>query len=109
MYSLQVEEVENVRVVTRVRPLSTQELEKKCRSVVNVDSQNNAIFVSNPSITQRSIPKCFNFDVVFPPDSKQVLGLKFLESMVKSEKCIDLFHCRWMYTMKLPAQLWTKC
>lgn len=80
LYFLQAEEVENVRVVARVRPLSTQELEKKCRSVVNVDSQNNAIFVSNPSITQRSIPKCFNFDVVFPADSKQVFDLRIHSS-----------------------------
>ncbi len=68
----QDEEVENVRVVTRVRPLSTQEQDKKCRSVVNVDVHNNAVFVFNPNNSQRTMPKCFNFDIVFGPDSKQV-------------------------------------
>lgn len=76
-FYLQAEEVENVRVVARVRPLSTQELDKKCRSVVNVDTQNNAIFVSNPSVSQRTIPKSFNFDIVFSVDSKQVFDLTF--------------------------------
>ncbi|XP_065221800.1 kinesin-like protein KIF3A [Planococcus citri] len=66
------EEVENVRVAARVRPLSTKELERKCRSVVNVETYNNSIYVFNPNTTQRSIPKTFNFDVVFDKDSKQM-------------------------------------
>lgn len=68
----QNEEIENVRVVARVRPLSVQETEKKCRSVVTAEAYTNSIYVFNPNNTQRGIPKCFNFDVVFEPDTKQV-------------------------------------
>lgn len=71
-FILQSEEVENVRVVVRIRPLSLQEQEKRCKSVVNVDSHSNSVYVLNPNNSQRSVPKCFNFDVVFGPDSNQV-------------------------------------
>lgn len=67
-----IEEVENVRVVARLRPLSALEREKRYRSVVNVDNLNNSIYVFNPNSSQRSVPKCFNFDVVFGPESKQM-------------------------------------
>ena len=64
--------MENVRVVARVRPLSAVEQEKRYRSIVNVDPQTNSVYVFNPNSSQRAVPKCFNFDVIFGQDSKQV-------------------------------------
>lgn len=66
-----MEEVENVRVVARVRPLSSTEVGNRCRSVVDTDSINGSIYVFKPNVT-RSMPKCFNFDIVFGAESKQV-------------------------------------
>lgn len=65
-------EVENVRVVLRVRPLSEQEIETNCRQITSVDSSCNAITVTNPQAPPEEPPKVFTFDTVFDTDSSQV-------------------------------------
>lgn len=67
-----VGEVENVRVVLRVRPLSEQEIETGSRQITSVDSSCNAISVSNPQAPPEEPPKVFTFDTVFDTDSSQV-------------------------------------
>jgi hypothetical protein len=66
------EEVENVRVVARVRPLSSKELESGYANVVTINRINGNVSVRNPSAGSQELPKVFVFDVVFDMDSKQV-------------------------------------
>lgn len=68
----EVGEVENVRVVLRVRPLSEQEIENSCRQITSVDSSCNAISVTNPQAPSEEPPKVFTFDTVFDTDSTQI-------------------------------------
>ncbi|KAL1138706.1 hypothetical protein AAG570_008768, partial [Ranatra chinensis] len=66
------EEVENVRVVARVRPLSQKEVEANYISIVSVNRINGTVTVKNPSASSQELPKVFAFDVVFGVDSKQM-------------------------------------
>lgn len=65
-------EVENVRVVVRVRPLNGKELDGHCKNIVCVDTINSEITVENPNAAQGEPPKVFSFDAVFDTDSTQV-------------------------------------
>ena len=65
-------EVENVRVVVRVRPLSEKEVEARYRQITKVDTVNKTICVENPQAADGEPPKIFTFDVVFDTDSRQV-------------------------------------
>nr|CAD7590921.1 unnamed protein product [Timema genevievae] len=65
-------EVENVRVVVRVRPLSRKEQEAGYRQIMQVDTVNNSICVENPQAADGEPPKMFTFDSVFDMDSRQV-------------------------------------
>nr|CAD7429641.1 unnamed protein product [Timema monikensis] len=65
-------EVENVRVVVRVRPLSAREREAGYRQIMQVDTVNNSICVENPQAADGEPPKMFTFDSVFDMDSRQV-------------------------------------
>jgi len=65
-------EVENVRVVVRVRPLNEKECNSAFKSIVNVDTVTNTVIVNNPNAQAGEPPKTFTFDLVFGPDSKQV-------------------------------------
>lgn len=66
------EEIENVRVVIRVRPLSRDELENGFNSVISVNPVTGTIAVTNPQAPPQEPPKTFTFDIVFDTDSKQV-------------------------------------
>ncbi|KAK9498601.1 hypothetical protein O3M35_003196 [Rhynocoris fuscipes] len=66
------EEVENVRVVVRVRPLSNKEIEAGYSSIVSVNRINGSISVKNPSGGPQDLPKVFMYDIVFDTDSKQM-------------------------------------
>lgn len=46
------EEVDNVRVIVRCRPLSEVELENGFKSVVNIDHDSHSVCVSNPNAPQ---------------------------------------------------------
>lgn len=65
-------EIENVRVVVRVRPLNGKELEGHCKKIVKVDRLNSEITVENPNAAHGEPPKVFSFDATFDDDSTQV-------------------------------------
>lgn len=63
-------EVENVRVVIRIRPLNESEIASGYREIVNLVS--NTVSVFNPKSSSEEPPKTFTFDIVFGTDSTQV-------------------------------------
>lgn len=65
-------EVENVRVVIRIRPLHDSEITSGYREIISVDGVSNTISVFNPKSTTEDLPKTFTFDIVFGTDSTQV-------------------------------------
>ncbi|XP_018311135.1 kinesin-like protein KIF3A [Mycetomoellerius zeteki] len=65
-------EIENVRVVVRVRPLSSKEFDVHCKNIIDVDALNAEITIENPNAAQGEPPKVFSFDAVFDTDSTQV-------------------------------------
>ncbi|XP_065335163.1 kinesin-like protein KIF3A isoform X2 [Cloeon dipterum] len=71
LVELEMGEVENVRVVVRVRPMNEKETTSAFKSIVNADSVSNNITVTNPNAQAGEPPKSFTFDLVFGPDSKQ--------------------------------------
>ncbi|KAF7989869.1 hypothetical protein HCN44_008543 [Aphidius gifuensis] len=65
-------ELENVRVVVRVRPLNGKELDGHCKKIVKVDKINGEIIVENPNAAHGEPPKVFSFDAAFDIDSTQI-------------------------------------
>lgn len=65
-------EIENVRVVVRVRPIDRSETESGCENVVRVDKLNRCITVTKPNAPVSEPPKIYYFDNVFAEDSTQV-------------------------------------
>ncbi|XP_063981027.1 kinesin-like protein KIF3A [Diachasmimorpha longicaudata] len=65
-------EIENVRVVIRVRPLNGKELDSHCKKIIKVDRLNAELTVENPNAQQGEPPKVFSFDAAFDVDSTQV-------------------------------------
>lgn len=65
-------EIENVRVVVRVRPIDKSELESGCENVVRVDKLNRCITVLKPNAPATEPPKIYFFDNVFAEDSTQI-------------------------------------
>ncbi|XP_051166326.1 kinesin-II 85 kDa subunit [Leptopilina boulardi] len=65
-------EIENVRVVVRVRPLHGKELDQHCKIITKVDTLNAEITVENANATQGEPPKVFSFDAVFDTNTSQV-------------------------------------
>lgn len=65
-------EIENVRVVVRVRPMDKSELESGCENIVRVDKLNRCITVLKPNAPVTEPPKIYYFDNVFTEDSAQV-------------------------------------
>lgn len=65
------DEVENVRVVIRVRPLSKKEKAETYQNIVSVDRTENVIILNKPgTVNEKS--KSFKFDYIFPEDSTQM-------------------------------------
>uniref|UniRef100_A0A8C5AUB3 Kinesin-like protein n=1 Tax=Gadus morhua TaxID=8049 RepID=A0A8C5AUB3_GADMO len=62
---------DNVKVVVRCRPLNQKEKQMGSKQAVSVDEIRGTITV-NKLETQHEPPKCFTFDTVFGPDSKQL-------------------------------------
>eukprot|EP00347_Sterkiella_histriomuscorum_P004399 403360607 len=60
---------ETVKVMVRVRPMNTKEKQKGCKSCVQVDTQQNQVYISKPDETSNQ--KAFAFDSVYDIDSKQ--------------------------------------
>lgn len=71
-------EIENVRVVVRVRPMDKIELDGKCDNIISVDKVNRCITVNKPNSSPSEPPKVYFFDNVFAEDSTQVRNLHFL-------------------------------
>lgn len=65
-------EVENVRVVVRIRPMDQSELDAGSENVVRVDRLNRSITVEKPQASASEPPKIYYFDNVFDGDSTQV-------------------------------------
>ncbi|KAL1457120.1 hypothetical protein WDU94_001781 [Cyamophila willieti] len=69
---VETEEVENVRVFVRLRPLNKKEIEANYTNIATVDLLNGIVSVKNPVGYSHEPPKTFTFDTVFDSDSKQL-------------------------------------
>ncbi|XP_011190469.1 kinesin-like protein KIF3A [Zeugodacus cucurbitae] len=68
---LEGDEIENVRVVVRVRPMEKSELNSGAANVIQVDKINRAITAVKPNAPNEP-PKTYYFDNVFSSDSNQL-------------------------------------
>ncbi|KAH8365714.1 hypothetical protein KR093_003780 [Drosophila rubida] len=66
------DEIENVRVVVRSRPMDKQEVATGALSAIQVDKINRAITVVKPNATANEPPKTYYFDNVFDGASNQL-------------------------------------
>ncbi|OXU24036.1 hypothetical protein TSAR_014253 [Trichomalopsis sarcophagae] len=66
------EEIENVRVVVRIRPMNGKELDGHSQDIIFADTFNKTITVKNPHATREEPPKIFSFDAVFDSQATQV-------------------------------------
>lgn len=66
------EEIENVRVVVRIRPINGKELDGHSQNIIFADTFNKTITVKNPHATREEPPKIFSFDAVFDSQATQV-------------------------------------
>jgi len=66
------DEIENVRVVVRTRPMDKNELSAGALSAISVDKINRAITVMKPNATTNEPPKTYYFDNVFDGGSNQM-------------------------------------
>ncbi|XP_041766361.1 kinesin-like protein KIF3A [Anopheles merus] len=65
-------EIENVRVVVRVRPMDKSELDVGSQNVIKVDKSNRSITVVKPNANSSEPPKVYYFDNVFGEESTQI-------------------------------------
>ena len=62
---------ETVRVIVRVRPLSSKEKDQGREQIVHVDRKESAIRVRNPDADSREAPRSFTFDNVYGEGAEQ--------------------------------------
>ncbi|XP_059621248.1 kinesin-like protein KIF3A isoform X1 [Phlebotomus argentipes] len=65
-------EIENVRVVIRVRPMDKLEMDAGANNIVKVDKLNRSITVTKPSSNSGEPPKVYYFDNVYGEESTQI-------------------------------------
>ncbi|XP_058446647.1 kinesin-like protein KIF3A [Malaya genurostris] len=65
-------EIENVRVVVRVRPMDKSETDSGYQNVIKVDKSNRSITVQKPNVSLSEPPKVYFFDNVFGEESTQI-------------------------------------
>lgn len=65
-------EIENVRVVVRIRPMDKNEVDAGSANVVKVDKVNRCVTVTKPNTDASEPPRIYYFDNVFGEDSSQV-------------------------------------
>ncbi|XP_055542710.1 kinesin-like protein KIF3A [Wyeomyia smithii] len=65
-------EIENVRVVVRVRPMDKNEIDFGCQNVIKTDKCNRSITVYKPNANSSEPPKVYYFDNVFGEESTQI-------------------------------------
>ncbi|EDS31783.1 kinesin-like protein KIF3A [Culex quinquefasciatus] len=58
-------EIENVRVVVRVRPMDKNELDSGSQNIIKTDKSNRCITVYKPNANSSEPPKVYFFDNVF--------------------------------------------
>lgn len=69
-------EIENVRVVVRVRPMDKNEIDAGSASVVKVDKVNRCVTVTKPNTDVSEPQRMYYFDNVFDEDSTQVRNIQ---------------------------------
>lgn len=62
---------ECVKVMVRVRPMNKKEIAMGCKSVLEVDKENNQVELSKPEKSREAPTKDFAFDSVYGPNSLQ--------------------------------------
>uniref|UniRef100_A0A1Q3G2R5 Kinesin-like protein n=1 Tax=Culex tarsalis TaxID=7177 RepID=A0A1Q3G2R5_CULTA len=65
-------EIENVRVVVRVRPMDKNELDSGAQNIIKTDKTNRCITVYKPNANSSEPPKVYFFDNVFGEESTQI-------------------------------------
>ncbi|XP_039446984.1 kinesin-like protein KIF3A [Culex pipiens pallens] len=65
-------EIENVRVVVRVRPMDKNELDSGSQNIIKTDKSNRCITVYKPNANSSEPPKVYFFDNVFGEESTQI-------------------------------------
>ncbi|XP_055604750.1 kinesin-II 85 kDa subunit-like [Uranotaenia lowii] len=65
-------EIENVRVVVRVRPMDKNEIDSGSQNIIKADKCNRSITVFKPNASPSEPPKVYYFDNVFGEESTQV-------------------------------------
>ncbi|XP_058821920.1 kinesin-like protein KIF3A [Topomyia yanbarensis] len=65
-------EIENVRVVVRVRPMDKNEIDSGCQNVIKADKCNRCITVYKPNANSSEPPKVYFFDNIFGEESTQI-------------------------------------
>ncbi|XP_055643245.1 kinesin-like protein KIF3A [Toxorhynchites rutilus septentrionalis] len=65
-------EIENVRVVVRVRPMDKNEIEAGSQNIIKADPCNRCITVYKPNANSSEPPKVYYFDNVFGEESTQI-------------------------------------
>lgn len=65
------DEVDNVKVAIRLRPLSDKETQRNMKEAVKLDQLSGQVMVKNPK-AHGEIEKTFTFDTVLGPETKQV-------------------------------------
>ncbi|XP_062564211.1 kinesin-like protein KIF3A [Armigeres subalbatus] len=65
-------EIENVRVVVRVRPMDKNETESGSQNIIKPDKCNRCVTVYKPNANSSEPPKVYYFDNVFGEESTQI-------------------------------------
>lgn len=65
-------EIQNVRVVIRIRPLNKKEQSEGYKNIVSVNQEENVINLAKPTNNTNEKPKSFKFDHIFHEDCTQV-------------------------------------
>lgn len=65
-------EIENVRVVVRIRPMDKIEIDSGNENVIKVDKLNRCVTVYKPNAAVGEPPRIYYFDNVFDEHSSQV-------------------------------------
>ncbi|EAT37007.1 AAEL010942-PA [Aedes aegypti] len=65
-------EIENVRVVVRVRPMDKNEIESGSQNIIKSDKCNRCVTVYKPNANSSEPPKVYYFDNVFGEESTQI-------------------------------------
>lgn len=68
-------EIENVRVVVRVRPMDKIEIDAGNSCVVKVDKVNRCVTLTKPNSDPGEPPRLYYFDNIFAEDSTQVCDM----------------------------------